>query len=207
MQKQPGTDTDLSRYQDDVRTIKEVLLSVERQPLFEHWVFYTWGVILVVGAVIHFMIARYLDWIATDEFVRLWVPLIVFGMGLEMTAYVLNIRRNDLPFWSRDFVRIVVGLVGSSVVLIFLVLMLFAAGVAHLVPTVLLLGLAVCFFLFGQHPSYAHLTYIAFIGLVAAVVLYFIRPDPAVAGLLCGAVAGLSMIIAGAISGRALHTV
>lgn len=105
--------------------MREVLRSVERQPLFENWVFYSWGIILTVGAAIPFI-----------------------------------------------------------------VLILFRAGSADLVPTVLLLGLAVFFFLFGQHPSCAHLTYLGY-----------------VAGLLCDLVAGASMIVAGVIGGRALHSV
>ncbi len=202
-----SSEQELERYRDDVRTIREVLMSVDRQPLFANWVFYSWGLILIAGAVSHFLVSRRLVWDAASEFIRIWVPLISAGLVLETTAYVQNTRRLALSFWSRDFVRVVFGMLGSSAVLVFLVLLLFAAGVANLVPTVLLLGLAVFYFLFGQHASYGHFTHLGFVALVAAVLLYFLHPDRAAAGLICGLVAGLSMITAGVIGGRTLHSV
>jgi hypothetical protein len=197
----------MERYREDVRTIRQVLVSVDRQPLFENWVFYAWGIIIVLGAVVHFVIGRSLEWSPVQEFVRLWVPLIAVGLSLEVVGYVINVRRNSLPFWSREFVQVLSGLIGSSGVLVFLVLILFQAGVVTLVPTVLLLGNAVCFFLFGQHRSYAHMAYIGFVELAAAVLLHVLHPATAYAGLLCGLVAGVSLIIAGVFGGRAVHAV
>ena len=182
-------------------------MSVHRQPLFENWVFYAWGAILIAGAALHFAVSRRLTWTPMNEFLRLWVPLICIGLTLESTAYVLNAKRAGLPFWSRDFARVASALVGGTAVIVFLVVVLFDAGVGQLVPDVLLLGFAILMFLFGQHPSYGHLNYLAYFALAAAVVLYLFHPDSAVSGLLCGIVAGVSMIVAGVVGGRTVHTV
>jgi hypothetical protein len=201
------TEQEMEKYREDVKTIREILVSVDKQPLYENWVFHAWGILLILGSCIHYAAVSRFNVDRNADFLLVWLPVLLIAAGLEFASYLRNSRRLALPFFTREFFRIFAGLTGSTGVLIFIVIIFNQAGIPDAVPVVLLLGVVMFYFLIGQHMSYARLLPIGFGTLAAAVVIYVLRLDWALTSLLAGIFAGISLIIAGVVSGRTLHAV
>lgn len=198
---------ELERYREDVRTIRELLQTVERRPIYENWTFYAWGILLLVGTAVDFLGIRFLHLDRTHQVLIVWLPVVVAGLVLETISYVRNARRQSVPLVSRYFVRLFGGVIGATAVVTVFVVLLYRNDVPQLVPVLLLLGLALSYFVFGQHPAYEHLIWLGYGVLAVGLMTTLVDPSDGVRGLVAGVAAGSSFVIAGVVGGRTLHTV
>jgi len=84
---------DLSKYIDDIKTIKELLYGVEKRPLYEHWVFWFWGGLAIAGTLVQFFLTASHPLELQDLFLTIWLPII-----LLIFTGVLIIKSGGRPY-------------------------------------------------------------------------------------------------------------
>jgi hypothetical protein len=100
MKREPRGD-DKKEYLDDLKTIKDLLIEVEEKPLVESWAFFTWGLFIVLGSVLHYITEVYFSFSALDLLLKVWLPVILVGGFFESIAYVKRMTKESIPLFSR----------------------------------------------------------------------------------------------------------
>ncbi len=188
--------TDKSHYEEDIRTIKELMLRTENEPVYENWAFYSWGLILIAASLIHYFIERAYHYNIGELFLRVWVPTIAIMGLIETVSLVRNLEKNSLTIFSKKIVRLYLTIFGLSIIYIFIILLFIKLGGVQYLPIVLMLVAASFYFIFaieGYRNAYLH----GYILLAIAVVLYLLKIDHRVMVVIVGTVIGTSTILIG----------
>jgi hypothetical protein len=189
-------ESDLDRYIQDIATIKDTLLQSEKRYVWEPWSFCSWGVLIILGAVIHFLVERRAASSGLVLFLEIWLPVILVSGFIELLTLVRSLRRQSLTIFTRSIVRLYLSLFGSLAALLVLLLLFYRLGALQFVPLVYLPGAAVVYFLLAQ-SGYTRLYVHAYLFVLLAVLLIVFPVERHLLVLLVGVIIGGSMIIAG----------
>ena len=72
-----STEKDREKYLEDIKTIKDIMLKTENEPVYENWAFYAWGLIIIAVSIIHFFIEAAYGYGIKDLFLKVWLPAII----------------------------------------------------------------------------------------------------------------------------------
>jgi len=184
------------RYIKDIATIKDILLKSEQKPIYEHWAFYAWGILVILGAVIHFIVQKRFDPTVRQLFLEIWLPVLLIGGFIELLTYIRTMSRQALNLFTRTVRRFYLSLLGSGVAFCLLVIMLNRGGAVGAMPIAFLLGAAVFYFLLAQ-VTYTHVYIHGYLFLVFAILLYIFDLSHEILVPIVGLLVGVSMITVG----------
>ncbi|GEM_PF-914949 len=184
------------RYIRDIATIKDILLKSEQKPIYEHWAFYAWGLLVIIGTVIHFFMQRRFAPSLRQLFLEIWLPVLLIAGFIELVTYIRIMSRQALNLFTRTVRRFYLSLLGSGVAFCLLMIMLNRAGAVGYMPIGFLLGAAVFYFLLAQ-VTYTHVYVHGYLFLIFAILLYLFDLTHEILVPTVGLLVGLSMIAVG----------
>ncbi len=188
---------DISKYIDDIKTIKELLYDVEKRPLYEHWVFWFWGGLAIAGTLVQFFLTASHPLELPDLFLTIWLPIILL-MGLsEIVALVRNLSRYSVSLFSLPYIKFYLGVIPSVSALIFIGVLFIKSGGGQYLPLVVLLSGSIIFAILAQHGGYSSAFVNSFVMFFLALVLYFSNPPTRILSLIVGLVMGAATIFVG----------
>lgn len=180
----------------DIATIKELLLKTEQKPIYEHWAFYAWGVLVILGSVIHFLVQRRFDPTVRQLLLEIWLPVLLIAGFIELVTYIRTMARQALNLFTRTVRRFYLSLLGSGIAFCLLLVMLNRSGAQGYMPIAFLLGAAVFYFLLAQ-VTYTHVYIHGYLFLVFASLLYIFDLMHETLVPIVGSLVGISMIVVG----------
>jgi len=184
------------RYVRDIATIKDILLKSEQKPIYEHWAFYAWGVLVILGTAIHYLVQKRFEPTVRQLFLEIWLPVLLIGGFIELVTYIRTMSRQALNLFTRTVRRFYLSLLGSGVAFCLLVVMLNRGGAAGYMPLAFLLGAALFYFLLAQ-VTYTHVYIHGYLFLVFAILLYIFDLSHEILVPVVGLLVGFSMIAVG----------
>ena len=184
------------RYIRDIATIKDILLKSEQKPIYEHWAFYAWGILVILGSVIHFIVQRRFEPTVRQLFLEIWLPVLLIGGFIELVTYIRTMSRQALNLFTRTIRRFYLSLGGSGVAFCLLVIMLNRGGAVGYMPIAFLLGAAIFYFFLAQ-ITYTHVYIHGYLFLLFAILLYIFDLSHEVLVPIVGVLVGVSMIAVG----------
>lgn len=188
---------DLAKYLKDIETIKDLLLEVEKKPLYENWAFYALGGLFILGTLVHFFTARYLNFGIRDLFLKIWLPVLLIGGFIEVITLVRNMSKYSLPLLSRSVIKLYLSLIGTVAVGIFVILLFINLNAIQYLPIIFLLFYSVFYLTLAQQAYYTHLYVHGYLFILLAIILYLFNIPHQILTLIIGSVMGVSSIIAG----------
>ena len=191
-----GTEKDREQYIEDIKTIKDIMLKTENEPVYENWAFYSWGVILIAVTLIHFFIETAYNYSPGDLFIKVWLPAIILMGLIEVVSIVRNLEKNSLTIFSKRIVRLYLNLFIQSIAYIFISLLIINLGGAGYLPVVILL-MAACFYCTLAQGGYKQAYLHAVIFIAIALVLHILKTNHKLMVPLVGGTIGISSVIIG----------
>jgi hypothetical protein len=190
------TEEDQEKYIRDIATIKDILLKSERKPIYEHWAFYAWGILVILGTLVHFLVQRRFQPTVRQLFLEIWLPVLLIAGFIELVTYIRVMSRQALNLFTRTVRRFYLSLVGSAVAFCVLLIMLNRGGAVGYMPIAFLLGAAVFYFLLAQ-VTYTHVYIHGYLFLVFAILLYLFGLTHEILVPIVGLLVGISLIAVG----------
>ena len=194
--KNEHTEENTDRYIRDIATIKDILLKSEQKPIYEHWAFYAWGLLVIIGAVVHFFVQKRFEPSVRRLFLEIWLPVLLIAGFIELVTYIRTMSRLALNLFTRTVRRFYLSLLGSGVAFCLLIVMLNRGGAVGFMPIAFLLGAAVFYFLLAQ-VTYTHVYIHGYLFLVIAILLYIFDLRHEILVPIVGLLVGFSMIAVG----------
>ena len=182
---------------DEIRELKFLLTKAEERTLLEPWAFWVWGVLVWLGTGLNPFLDQLWHWSLQEAFLRLWVPLFVVGGIVESFALFSRIRRDEIPWISPSFLKLLGGLCGFWVAGTILLLAVLHPG--NPLPAIFLLFLSLCFFWLGS-ITFTKIYLVAALALVAGLVLFVGQWNDFSAYLASGILSGALFLCAGFLS-------
>ncbi|WP_319476539.1 hypothetical protein [Marispirochaeta aestuarii] len=182
---------ELRKYLRDLKEMKDLVARHEERPIVEYWDFVAWGVLLILGTLLH---ARFFPDTINTALLVIWLPVLIIGGFIETMAWVYLVKRLEMPLSSRRNQRFYLA---SVVILIAVIFILYY--LIHLkgpIPGMLLLLLAVLFAFVAQ-MSYLGLFIETVLTLAAGIVLTVLDVRGSAASVGVGIFAGLGFIVMG----------
>jgi hypothetical protein len=110
-------DDTTERYAEDLATIRRMVAEREDLPLLEYWAFVVWGVLILLGTLVH--------WIAHTQAamepyrlaLTLWIPIVALGAIQELVAFVRRLNADEVPLATRKITRLMLQAGGVFIVL------------------------------------------------------------------------------------------
>jgi hypothetical protein len=169
--KNERTGENQDRYMKDIATIKDILLKSEQKPIYEHWAFYAWGILVILGTLIHFIVQRRFEPTVRQLFLEIWLPVMLVAGFIELLTYIRIMSRQALNLFTRTVRRFYLSLTGSGIAFCLLVIMLNRGGAVGTMPIAFLLAAALFYFLLAQ-VTYTHVYIHGYLFLVFAILMY-----------------------------------
>lgn len=184
------------KYLEDIKTIKDIMLKTENEPVYENWAFYAWGVILITLSIIHFLIEDAYNYGIKDLFLKIWLPGILLMALVEAISIVRNLEKNSLSLFSKRIVRLYLSIFGQSIAYIFIVLAIIKLDGVQYLPYIFLLMAASFYGTLGQagyKQAYLH----AFIFIAISLCLNILKINHRLMVPIAGVTVGISLLIIG----------
>ncbi|MBA7523303.1 hypothetical protein ES705_15427 [subsurface metagenome] len=190
------------KYLKDIETIKDLLADVDKRPLYEPWIFYVWGGLVAIGTLIHYLVERSLNLPIGEIFLKIWLPVILTMAFFEFLAFIRNLARHSIPFFSRGIAKLYISMIGSGAALVFIVLLFMKLDAIEYLPIVILLAGAIIYFILAQRSAYVYLIAHGILMVLLAILFYLFNIEHHTLSLIVGCVFAFSLIIAGFNAGR-----
>ena len=189
---------DISRYSQDIKTIKELLLETKNYTIYERWAFYVWGGLLIVGGILHFTVEGFIQLKPMEYFFYIWVPILVLAGFLELVSFIRNLTKKALTLFSRPIIKFFLSLVLYTLIMVFVSNILLRHHYYTEIPVFIAFGIAgfLAMYSLATHINYLVPSYT--LGTIC-IILYFTPLSTRVLTLLCGICGGLACISCGII--------
>ncbi len=186
-------------YLEDLKTIKDLLIDVEEKPLVESWAFFTWGLCIVLGSVIHYITEVYFAFSAFDLGLKVWLPVVLVGGFFESIAYVKRMTKESIPLFSRTMKKSILTFTVLLVSFGVIAAMLIQLNAAYYIPFLITIFTGVCF------ASYAYVSatwmyFPAFFLILVAILLFIFKFHTSYSILVVGGTNGIAFIWGGILS-------
>jgi len=181
------------RYLEDLKTIKDLLVEVEENPLIEPWAFFTWGVLIIIGSILHVIIEYSFNLTGLKHIIFIWSPIIAIGGFFECMGFIRKMSKDCMSLFSRVSKKLWTSLVAITIVFAIIIgILLRTAGTAYL-PLTMLLYISVCFLGFGL-IAYSKMFIPAFFLILISILFFIFDFKVLMAVLVAGLLIGLSFI-------------
>jgi hypothetical protein len=164
-------DNKYNKFTQDIKTIKDVLIKTEERSIFETWVFFTYGIILILGAIANYLMLTLLELSVSDVFFRLWLPLLIIMSLLEPIALFRKMVKESLPIMSKTVTKFYLGIFGSFAAADFLIVLTYKSGNFNIIPYFVLCFWVIALLFYAQ-ISYSSIFFHAFSLIFAGMLLY-----------------------------------
>ena len=141
-EKADNSNTDISKYIDHLELIKRTLREQEEQPLLPSWAFLAWAMFIAIGVGVNSFTVAGLGWIAAENAVRVWVPVILMGGAVEMAGWVQFFRRDGRVLLTGQTIKLLLSFWGMIAAACGIGFGLVFQGAEIAGPLVLLLAIA-----------------------------------------------------------------
>jgi hypothetical protein len=105
----------LEHYLEDVKAVHDLLERHDETSMLEYWAFVVWGVLVLAGTAVHWLLAAYAAGRAIDPLV-VWGPVVMLGGLGEVAAWPARVSRESTPLLTRRSVRFMLSAVGAVIV-------------------------------------------------------------------------------------------
>ena len=187
---------DFKKYSKDIETIKGLLMSVEEMPLVESWSFFSWGFLVLLGTLLHFITDQFLKYTIAEIFTRVWIPVFLTGSFFETVSWVRKMSKESLPLFSRTMAKFGMSLLGNITILIIIITILINSGSVNHLPVIIILLLSAFYLLYAQAAQSVYYIY-AFFLILMGILLYLIEMDTLMEFIAVGLIYGLTFIAGG----------
>jgi len=140
-----GKSKDKESYLQDLREIRELTARYEERPMVEYWDFLSWGILIILGTVLHTL---FFPAHLNRALLVIWLPVVIVGGTVETVAWFYVVSRLEMPLSSRRNRRFYL-----AVLMIFTAVCVVFYYVIHLdgpVPGMILLLVSILFALIAQ---------------------------------------------------------
>ena len=186
----------IDKYADDITTIKSILMKVEEKPILEYWAFYTWGGFILIGTALHYLFRSYYLIPIEDLLFRLWVPVMLISSLFEIIAWVKKMSKESLPLFTRLDIKFWLNMLGSCIVVSFLIFILLKTSGMHYLPIFVQLFFGM-FMLFYAQMSHFHLYIYSFFLIITGIIYYYIGLNIELQFYIVGLTLGITFILSG----------
>ncbi|WP_020611905.1 hypothetical protein [Sediminispirochaeta bajacaliforniensis] len=185
------TNEELRNYLNDLKEMKGLATRHEEKPLVEYWDFLSWGVLIVLGTLLH---VHFFPASLDRALLVIWLPIVIIGGFVETFAWLNLIKRLDTPISLRQNQRFYL-----SLLVIFIATMFILFYLIHLEGPVLGMILLIIAILFA---SVAQITYLALfaetiITLTLGIIFTVLDVQGQTAAVTTGLFAGLAFFVMG----------
>lgn len=181
------------KYLSDLKTIKDLLVEVAENPLIELWAFFTWGALIIIGTILHFIIEYYFQLNGLRYVISVWGPIIAIGGFFECMAFIRKMGKDCIPLSSRISRKLWTFFVAIAILFAITIGILMRAEITFYIPLTVLLYTSICFLGYGL-IAYIKMFIPAFL-LILASIFFFIFDLKALLGVVvAGFLIGLSFI-------------
>lgn len=184
---------DTKRYFEDLETIRELMTRYEEQPIVKHWVFYFWGLTVIAGSIINYILYQSIGLRGVDALLRVWVPVFAIGSLGETLGWLFQARDSGMAILTRRTRRLLTGYLGIFVILFMIVIDGIPAGMHA--GTLLAIG-SVPALIYAQ-LTFGSLYIEGFALLAVALVMRIFDANTAELRLTVGIVCGVTYVVMG----------
>jgi hypothetical protein len=170
---------DMRRYLEDLREMKDLVQRHEERPIVEYWDFLSWGVLTIIGTLLH---ARFFAASINHALLVIWLPIIILGGVVETLAWFYLTKRIETPLSVRRNQRFY--LAGFTIFIAIMFVLYYLIHLKGPIPGMSLLLISILFALVAQ-MSYMALFLETALTLIAGIVLTLLdfRGIPAATGV------------------------
>lgn len=184
----------LEDYLHDLETVRDLLTRHEEKSMIESWAFYIWGVLVILGTVVHALLSQRSTLDETAVLLSVWGPVVLLGGGGEMAAWLARVRSEKTPLFGRRFVRFVLSAVGAFIAVVPVVLVLYRNGL--LSPGLALLLVSFVFLIYAE-ITFSSLFFEAYILLFLGLGFFVLGVTSITGYLVAGMAVGLAFLAFG----------
>lgn len=138
----------LDAYLSDLKTVKDLLTRHDEKSMLAPWAFFVWAAVVVVGTVVHAVVAARNVADLNVILRAVWLPVVLVGGLGELLAWLSRMSREDTPLFGRRFMRFVLSAVGVFAAAIPIAAVLLRAGL--LSPGVILTLSSIVFLVYAE---------------------------------------------------------
>jgi hypothetical protein len=186
----------IEKYAKDIETIKSILMQAEENPLIEHWAYYTWGGLVLVGSLLQYYATKILTYSIAEVFSMIWLPVILIALFLETIAWIKRMARESIPFFSRETMKVSLSATGIFIGAFIIVSACIQMQAVSVLPGIILILFSFFLFMYGL-ITYTFIYGYAYFLLIAAIILHLVQFDSSLKFLLMGIICSLTFIAAG----------
>jgi hypothetical protein len=132
-------------YIEDLKTIKGMLIEVEEKPIIESWGFFTWGLCIVLGSIIHYVAEIYFGFQALELTLKVWLPVFLVGGFFESIAYVKRMTKESIPLFSRTMKKFIFTFISLLISFGVILGILIRLNAVFYIPTLISLFIGISF--------------------------------------------------------------
>jgi hypothetical protein len=111
------SESELAKRADDIKAIRRLLVLADDFALIHPWAFFAWAAFVAGGAALHY--ARYVsESISVNSaLLSIWLPVIILGAIAEICSWIIKLRKQALPLFSRRLGGMLLGALAMVTVL------------------------------------------------------------------------------------------
>ena len=181
----------IQHYLEDLKEMKDLIARHEERPIVEYWDFVCWGVLVILGTLLH---ARFFTYSIDHALLGVWLPIVIVGGVIESLAWFYLVKRTETPLSVRRYRRFYLAAFIIGIAIMFVLYYLI-----HLkgpIPGMFLLLISILFAMVAQ-ITYMALFLEAALTLTAGIVLTLLDIRGLPAGVGVGIFVGLTFIAFG----------
>jgi len=187
---------DISKYADDIKTIKTMLMKVDERPFIENWAFLSWGALCLLGTLAHWVGWKSYLMSHGEIFYKIWVPVLVIGGILETIAWIHRLAKDSLPAFNRQAQKFFIALAILSIVFVYSIYGMYKLSGYQYIPSMIISFFAIAMAFYGS-LSYFHLNFTGIFLVAGALFTHFIPMDLGYKYLLASSIPGIGFILSG----------
>lgn len=187
---------EIQKYANDIKTIKDILIKVEEISIIESWVFYLCGIVTLAGTFLHYLLSYHWGFSTSSILLTIWLPLFCIFVIIESVGVIRKLSAESLPLFPRTVVKLYIGILGSTITSIFIIVILSQNGLQNTIPAVILTLWALFYFQYAQ-IDFSFLYIHGFIGIAAGILLYVIKIEVSLQYVITGSLGAISFLSAG----------
>ncbi len=202
----PKNEDLIEKYSEDISTIKGLLLQVDEAPMVESWAFFIWGVMVLVGTVLHYFAATAWKLSLAAIFTEIWLPAMLVAILVESLALLKKLGKRHIPVFARTTVNMYLAVTGMFIVFCFIIVGIISKGNHALLPSFLLTTLSLFFLVYAQNTYYNFMYPFGYALILAGITMYILG-IPLLAGMMTtGILYGTACLVIGIIAYRKERT-
>lgn len=183
--------SEIESYLADLREMRALVEKHEEKPVVEYWDFVSWGVLIIVGTLLH---ARFFPAELNRGLLAVWLPVLIAGGLIETFAWLYLVRRLETPLSLRRNLRLYIA---AGIILIAILFILYfmvhlegpVAGILLMLLTIMLTLVAL--------SSYMAIFFETILVLIAGIILCILDPPGAGPLIATGIFSGLIFLVLG----------